>query len=290
MVTKCLFLLASLLCGDKIIICGAAKNIGPAVDNLIQNVEKLGSRFADYRVIIHQNNSSDDTHRRLRSWSLQNRRVFYSATNLHENELPLSRIETIAKARNRTLELVEELGYQDYKYLLMADLDFLCEWPIEEMMRVVESPVEWDCVSANGLASVEDPFYYDRRALRYPLFAEGPELMGDSWWQEIEQRIYFSGSEWVPAYSAFGGMAIYHTASILGARYSGVVTEDLKRYYAQILGRPVQFRENSIREYWDPEKRSPVPLCCEHLTLHASMALRGHGKFFINPKMFLIPE
>jgi len=35
----------------------------------------------------------------------------------------------------------------------MVDLDFIAEWPIQEIVKSIELPTEWDSISANGVRS-----------------------------------------------------------------------------------------------------------------------------------------
>src|SRR2546422_11402748 len=61
---------------EKVLICGVCRDI--AEDGLltsIEIVEKMGSLFDDYRVIIYENNSSDDTPYILNQWAERNTKV-----------------------------------------------------------------------------------------------------------------------------------------------------------------------------------------------------------------------
>ena len=153
-------------------------------------------------------------------------------------------------------------------------------------------------------------YYRDRYSFRDQRFPLGPEMIGNIWWWELV-RSWFKipeGGDWLPVYSAFGGLAIYKTQSILPFSYSGVVTEDLRNYYSIIFPTiprkhfhrtvylslldkaekknardvPIVFRQNTAKE----AVKGYIPVTvCEHVTLHAAMATHGYGKFFINPKM-----
>jgi hypothetical protein len=191
----------------------------------------------------------------------------------------------------------------------MVDLDFVTPWPIEEILNTLEVPSEWDCVAANGTFS--NGLYYDRYAFRDQHHPFGPENLGDQFWDELPGSLFtLSGEEWIPVHSAFGGLAIYKTNSLLKFRYSGIVTKDLKTYCKQVLlslpatnqqlksylstlgldantpnaDIPVLFQKNTFGEH--PANYEKVT-CCEHVPLHASMSVHGHGKIFINPKMIM---
>ena len=291
----------------KVLICGICRNIESSVPCLIKNMEALGKCFKDYRVIIYENNSEDNTVGLLTEWAENNKNVVFVSEKLSEEMLSVSRTEKIARARNKVLEIVRN-GYTDYKYFINVDLDFRCVWPIKEIMKTMRSSQEWDCVAANGLRGGDT--YWDRYAYRSEKHPFGPELLGDEWWNKLSQT-WFSlkeQQEWLPVYSAFGGLGIYKTATIIKFSYSGVVTPDLKKYYKRIL-RSLSKEDANRKEYlklinWDNTANiANVPIvfqyntlnssppgypyvsCCEHVSLHAAMAMHGFKKIYINPKM-----
>ena len=53
----------------KILICGVCRNVEPACEITIENMELLGTFFADYHVIIYENNSTDKTSRIFAEWA-----------------------------------------------------------------------------------------------------------------------------------------------------------------------------------------------------------------------------
>lgn len=290
---------------EKVLICGICQNIENAVPYDIENIEKIGSHFTDYAVIIYENNSKDRTSTLLQKWAKKNNRVTFISERVPRLKLPPDRIEKISRARNIVLAHARDPKYADFKYLIMADLDFEAPWPIKSILESLDLPFEWDCVTANGVR--DNGIYYDRYALRYSDFPLGPELLGDNWWlSENIPKLCFKNDEFIPVYSAFGGLAIYKTDSILPFSYSAKVTEDVKQFYEEILlsidkpnrhlemymeinklpgkkferGMPVNFFKKKSSE----DKSTS---CCEHICLHASMILNGFGKIFINPKMFM---
>jgi hypothetical protein len=290
---------------EKVLICGVARNVAPAVPNTIKNAELLGRHFADYAVIIYENNSKDDTVKLFNDWARKNSRVVFVHENFSSQQSAIARTEKIARARNKVLSIARRPQYRNFKYLVMIDLDFRTDWPVEEILRTIESPIKWDAVSANGCGP--NGYYYDRYAFRSKDFPFGPELIGAFFWSNLNESAFIlSEGSWVPAYSAFGGLAIYKTKSILKSSYSGRVTKDLKRYYQKILPSikkdnvhllaylknmknneklkkiPIIFQRNMFSEC---PRNYPFKVCCEHVPLYATMFLKGHGKFYINPAM-----
>ncbi len=294
---------------NRLLICGVCRNVSASVDNTIHNIEELGSHFADYTAIIYENNSTDDTLNKLRAWAKANPRVVVLSETLSQKKLNKSRTVRIANARNKVLKEARKKKYNRYKYLVMADLDFRQPWPIQEIVESINHTFDWDSISANGITV--SGIYYDRFAYRSRDYPLGPELLDYEFWKQLpldSQGSWFSLAEnsWPRVYSAFGGLAIYKTASITKCRYSGSVTKKLKRYYksifrslakdhpqsqlyntlnpkAKLQDSPI-FRKNCME--WQPADDRSVAVC-EHVTLHAEMALKGHGIFYINPKMIM---
>ena len=66
----------------KIIIAGVCRNVERTISNIIQNFEKIGSFFQDYRVIIYENNSTDETAIGYIKWAKDNKHVVIISENL----------------------------------------------------------------------------------------------------------------------------------------------------------------------------------------------------------------
>lgn len=294
---------------ESVIICGIAKDIQPYIFNTIQEIERLASNFAEYRVIIYENNSADGTKQSLASWAYRNPSVTVISENLTQEQLREGersfdprgnppRFSAIAKARNRVLEVIKTEAFDAFTYVVMADLDFSGSWPVESIVETIDvyGVEDWDCVCANG--HTYSGTYYDRFAFRDKHFPFGPEILA-SWSDEIHlQKISFSGEDWIPVHSAFGGIAIYKKHSLIVGTYSSYVTEEVRKDYHN-LALTVDPLNKYIQEYCMSTNSSvqeplvfraccdlePYPICCEHVAIHSSMRLQGHGKIFINPKM-----
>lgn len=281
---------------EKVLICGVCRNVEKAVLNDIENFEKLGARFKDYVVIICEDNSTDNTVSLFSEWAEKNPKVIFQSEKYSDRSLV--REEKIARARNKVLDIAGQECFDDFSYLIMVDLDFITPWPIDEIVKTTLTKGDWDCVSSNGLFHVDR--YYDLYAFRDFRFPLGPELIGDLFWEMlgIEKIAYPTDqTEWQAVFSGFGGLAIYKRDSIIGFSYSGKVTNDLEKYYAVIIA-SLERNNLYLQKYCKilarkklMKKPIPVyfdhPICCEHVTLHASMALNGFGHFYVNPAMVM---
>lgn len=280
----------------KLLICGICKNVEFAIPNSINNIETLGSRFSDYAVIIYENNSRDKTPALLSKWARTNPRVKFISEVIPKIQLK-TREENIANARNKVLSAARD--YQDFKYLVMVDLDFKTPWPIDEIVKTIELPFDWDCISANGIINRDNYIYWDRYAFRDASCPFGPELLGEDWWAEQNSfpLVCPLRENFIPVYSAFGGLAIYKTETITKFVYSGRVTDDLTDHYQEIY-RNGDRSNKHIKKYLDlhalDQTLPEIPiiyeseLCCEHVTLHASMAKNGFDKIYISTKMLMV--
>lgn len=309
---------------DKVLICGIGRNIEAAVPNTIRSATQLGSHFADYRVIIYENNSSDKTKQLLQSWANKNPKVQFISEKISKRRIVqelsmkvMNRTEAIARARNIVLDAAMNKKYSDYKYVIWADLDFLDPWDVESIVETILHPEqEWDAVFAYGA--------YDLFALRSAEFPIGFELLGIPFFDKIDEMkskfILNRDDPWKRVYSAFGGVGIYKRKALKGCRYSGVVTQDLETLtqlwlantmglfytdYQELLSRftPIELKGEYLKNrdklpdqfglkmpkgkivWFSCTPNTTLAWTCEHVPLHASMILQGHDKLFINPKI-----
>lgn len=314
---------------EKVLMCGTGKNIAPYVATMSKKIEKLGAYFADYRVIIYENNSHDGTVGLLRAWAEKNPRVMliseyltqdelYNRTRYHLSDAAPNRMEMIAYGRNAILDIALSPEFDDFKYLIMTDLDFLQGWKPADVIRSMKADFEWDVITANGVT--HNFTYFDRYAYRDTQFPFGPELIGDCFWRMLGLMPLRFTPDQKPfrVYSAFGGLAMYKKDSLMGCRYSGVATAELEQVANTIMqnrekaankksfkqkcshwGKKIKkrFRRHKHRDEEEFNKQCtyPVtfkantwhdgPVVCEHVTLHASMILKGRDKIYVDPAL-----
>lgn len=322
------FCLNSAQIPDKVLICGVCRNIEKAVPNTIHSATALGVRFADYRVIIYENNSTDRTKELLRAWAKSDPHLILLSENLSKRRLlrqltmqVSNRTELVARARNKVLDIAMKKKFDDYKYVVWADLDFLEPWDVEAIVDTILHPEQpWDAVFAYGA--------YDLFALRSPELPIGFELVGALYWDRLDEVrkafILDPKGPWQKIYSAFGGLGIYKREAIRGCRYAGVVTKDLETATLQWLEKARQKKDVLFLEDYEalladtkplylshkilshrstyPDQigiqlnkkgitwfsctpGTTLPWTCEHIPFHASMILRGFDRLFINPKI-----
>lgn len=313
---------------EKILICGVAKKIAKAVPTTISLVNDLGSRFLDYKVIIYENNSADNTVELLNAWAKNDPHVIFMTEKLSSSRFKkesdmqiVHRIEKLARARNIVLDIASRPCFDDHKYIIWMDLDFIEPWSVDAVVETIINPEhDFDAVFAGS--------NYDTFALRTSKWPIGFELLGQSFTDTYGQIMYHGfdlkeSDSWEKVYSAFGGIGIYKRDAIIGSRYSAIVTKDLddcithwlknsenidptfqSAYTAMLssksifpiesllLDRASKFPEvfgakpkNFQNIYFSCTPNSTYPWTCEHVTLHASMAKQGFDRLYVNPKI-----
>ncbi len=229
---------------QKVIICGVCKDVASRLPYTITIMEKIGSLFRDYRVVVYENNSSDTTPNILKAWQKSNGRVYAISEFLKRPVLEriiVNRLdngdlfcpEAIARARNIVLEVALSDSYDGFDYIIWMDMDFKLEPDYEAFEEIFTTNKKWDAVFAYGI----DPrgVHWDWYAFRDELCPIGSELLGNDWWYLPKQLVLTKNNDWYHVYSAFGGCGIYKKASIKGCRYSALVTQDLAQFAHNII-------------------------------------------------------
>jgi hypothetical protein len=250
----------SVLAPKSILIAGIARDCARTIR---ADVERLASAFGfarDVRWLIVESDSSDDTPAILAA--MQNTIPNFRAISLGRlrGDIPV-RTERIAHCRNRYLEEVKGASYSDVDYVVVSDLDGMNRLLTRGGVMSAFTRSDWDVCCANQRGP-----YYDILALRHPTWSPGDcldqlrRLKAQGVGEEAALRIAIyskmiripTSRDWIEVDSAFGGLAIYRKAILIGASYSGV----------DAIGASV----------------------CEHVALHASIRER-HGRIFINPAL-----
>ncbi len=292
---------------EKVLICGICKDVEPYLQNMISSIENLSKHFKDYRVIIYENNSKDGTKEILKTWSKKNKNVLTICEDLTEAEFStfcktkqkggFHRIERITHARNIVLKEAYKSKYDDYKYLIMADLDFCVPWSTKEILSSFDSQEPWEAITANGLR--ENMSYYDKLALRSSKWPIGPEIGGRFFWKYAKASSFkFKGNKLIPVMSAFGGLGIYKLNTIRNIYYECYPNKELQAYYKDLFNIPFHLQHPMVQGILKAQGISSGKkflkseqfynfVTCEHVNFHAKLQKTRGARIYINPKMHI---
>lgn len=240
------------MAASRVAITGLARNIGRVLPVTIQRIENLGRCFADYRVIVYENDSTDDTRLELARWSRGNRRVHLVTEVLADPVNPttrcLARAARMARYRRRCQEEVLE-QCPAFDAAMVIDFDIQGGFSIDGIASTF-GHTGWDFVGANGLICRRDGLkmnalrQYDTWALRFDAALTPLST------REAAMYVYDRGAPLVPVTCCFGGVGIYAMQAYAVGTY----------------------REDDL----------------EHATFHRSLIAAGHSRLFLNPSQLVI--
>jgi len=239
---------------STLVICGLLRDCGPRMYEIEKRAERVGNLFKDYRILIVENDSVDNTREYLLEWRKRNPKVTILGCGYNVKEcklqLPptvnhytdLKRILKMIYLRNLYIDELSK-NYSNYDYAFVWDLDILGSVYLDGIansMNYFEKNPSYDCIVAYGLKKLPNyTYYYDSYAHLDigDSFDISTKRLHDFNKMFIDVR-YDRGDPLVKVQSAFSGCCIYRIKSILDskARYGtdeGVVCEHV--YFNRFL-------------------------------------------------------
>ena len=217
----------------KCCICGPVRNCGPFLDKVLQNIEKIGSQFEDYEILIYYDKSTDNSLNKLKEYQAKNPRL---KLYINPNLTSPFRTHRLATARNFCLEYVKTKDLNEYPFFIMMDFDDVnCKQVRPEILKKYLCTDDWD-----GLSFNTTPMYYDIWALSiYPYcfsynhFKNTPIHNYSTLQSYVDNKLKnLKNGELLSCISSFNGFSIYRTSKFLNTCYDGRVRLDLlpKKY------------------------------------------------------------
>jgi len=243
-------------------ICGTVRNCSQYLNNVFSNIEKIGSLFDDYVILLYYDSSDDNTLDLLQSYKLKNNKLIF-----HINTEPAVfsnyyRTYNIAKGRNWCIQYIRN-NFPTWNYFIMMDFDNVCSSNIN--LHILKKHLSdavyssWDALSFN-----KKP-YYDIWALSIFPFVhsslhfnignmDGTKIVSNFINHVISTT---PKNNYIKCFSAFNGFAIYKTNKFLNCNYDSkcrfdLIPESALKYYYKL----VSFNNNSIH------------VDCEHRAFH----------------------
>ena len=208
-------------------ICGPVKNCAPYLKKVLENIEKIGSLFNDYTILIYYDKSNDNTLEILKEYQTKNPKL-----DLYVNSKPISKFRThnLAIARNLCLNFIRN-NKEKYPFFIMMDFDDVnCKEVNLEIIKKSLKREDWD-----GLTFNTSPIYYDIWALSikpyyfsYLHFKQSTIFNHDIYKKYIDYLLKnVPNGGLLKCLSAFNGFAIYRTHKFLNTYYDGRIRLDL---------------------------------------------------------------
>ena len=265
----------------KCCICGTVKNVEKYLDNIFKNMEKIGSLFNDYVIILSCGNSIDNTTEKIKEYKKTNKRVEIFVIKEEVNPF---RTQRIAFGRNICLRLIRK-KYSNYDFFIMMDCDDVCSPGINlPILKKYLNRKDWDSLSFN-----KDP-YYDTWALSItPYFFSYRHFENiDAAHQNIRKKITellnsLKKGDLLMCASAFNGFSIYRTKKFLNCNYYGYPRTDLipdkalqKNMDANNLKIIFSERINTEDSKWED---------CEHRGFHLEAIKKNNARIMISSEI-----
>ncbi len=236
---------------SRVVIAGIVRNAIDVLPLTIDRIERLAKLFADYRVVVYENDSVDGTQELLTAWAAGVPQVTVRSEVLGSPVSPSIRCELrgdrMAAYRNCYHRLIAS-RFADFDHVIVLDLDLPGGWSNDGISNTFGCD-NWDFVGSNG------------RILQWARWRLNAWLHFDAWafrrfgsfdpmgTREVNDYIWRRGEPLVPVYSCFGGLGIYRMPAFLAGRYDGGD--------------------------------------CEHVTMHRSMREAGFDRIFLNPSQLV---
>jgi len=247
---------------SKIVICCLARNVEKELIKNISKLERTGTMFQEYKIILFENDSNDDTRNILKQWVHKNSNVILldcpetSNCKLKEKKmydigaLSDERLDKMSIFRNKYLNHVKQ-NFSHFDYMLVMDIDIQGPYDDNGILHSLSYP-KFDMICTNGLMpGLAGLFHFAYDSLAFKDIKDTSRTKNNTRnyifynLLKMNQQILTSRGKLIPVKSAFNGMALYNMNSIKESNYHG-------------------------------------NLGCEHVGFHDSMIQNNHGNIYIN--------
>jgi hypothetical protein len=263
-------------------ICGPVRNCAPYLNKVLENIEKIGSLFDNYKILIYYDKSTDNTLEILKQYQLKNSRLL-----LYINQNPVSKFRThnLAIARNFCLHFVKQ-NKEQFPFFIMMDMDDVnCKECNPNILKKYLNRNDWD-----GLSFNTNPYYYDIWALSiFPYCFSYNHFKYNTKYHTIIRDYIMnllskvSSGGLLKCISSFNGFSIYRTNKFLNTYYDGRIRDDLIpvdliKSHAKATGS----KGLVYNKYETVDGRYED---CEHRAFHIQASKNSGAKIMISPEV-----
>jgi hypothetical protein len=267
-------------------ICGPVKNCGPYLSKILANMEKIGSLFDDYKILIYYDKSFDNTLDILKDYQNKNPKMMF-----YVNQKPVSpfRTHNIAIARNFCLKFVRE-NKHEFPFFIMMDCDDVnCKEVNIDILKKYLYRDDWD-----GLSFNTEPKYYDIWGLSiYPFCFSYNHFENNVRYYNIIQNFVDrllkksqQENKLLECISSFNGFSLYRTSKFLNTYYDGRVRLDLVPKANLEAHKNVTKSKLVFKQYLKPDGSVNVDgqyEDCEHRAFHIQARQNSGARIMITP-------
>ena len=252
----------------RVIFAGLCINIEDKIANLYKRFTYIGQFFKDYKVIMFENDSKDNSRELLKQLSKKNRQFeliecedvvdckFKTISASEHGMLSENRMKKMANYRNRVLEYIKK--YKSWDSFCIIDLDLDGPISIDGIAHTFSHYNDWDAISAYGLngitMSLGKPVYYDQLA-----------------YKDNNLDTYKNKLNYLPVFVNINTYNVGDTIIKVQSGFAG-----LSFYKYEILNYDITYtpKDNVYK--------------CEHIIFHENMIANGFNRIYINPNMLLL--
>jgi hypothetical protein len=269
-------------------ICGTVKNCGPYLKKVLNNMEKIGSIFNDYQIIIYYDHSTDKTLEILKQFQKNNNKLFLY---INKNLVSPFRTHNLAIARNFCLNYVKN-NKERFPFFIMMDCDDVnCKEINIDILKKYLYLDSWD-----GLSFNTSPKYYDIWGLSiHPFCFSYNHFENNVRYYDIMQDFMDkllkkakSENRLVECISSFNGFSLYRTSKFLNTYYDGRIRLDLIPKANLQAHKNVTKSKIVFKQYFKPDGSVNVDgryEDCEHRAFHIQAIQNSGAKIMISPEI-----
>lgn len=230
---------------SRVIICGLIRDRESHIERLKEQLNSITKLFADYAVVIVENDSIDGTRRELINWANIDPHIHIigcnnQTNNIHSCNLSLAatsrvkfrpetkRIEKMVRLRNIYLDYINEHPLlSQFDYAMVEDFDLTTFTYIDGIYSTgfhLNNDSTIDAVCSNGIYynqmlgnRITYETYFDPYAHKDQYNQNWSMIYNDIWSSFFRQ--YSCDDDLIPVQSCFSGRAIYRVKSIKNKHY-----------------------------------------------------------------------
>jgi hypothetical protein len=238
----------SIMSRSRVVICSLLRDVEKNIPSIIKRVERVGSKFLDYRVIIVENDSIDNTRKLLLQWSNRNDKIIILGCGVYQPTCTLTqaqiktddhtvsanRISKMVYLRNIYLDFIKS-HYRYFDYTIVWDLDIVGSVYIDG----IANSFGWfpllhaDAICAYGIYKWSFlKLYYDTYA---HIDYEDQFHINLKSIHDVRKGLghqYSRGETPIQVRSCFSGFTIYMTSSLLPHRYEMSLPDNIECEHA----------------------------------------------------------